>query len=226
MNLGQVCLLRCAARSEISLVTCWPGRHRKNTPSPSPRSSQVFDRTYQGLTVSRPIVAMGQTVGFLPGSLPGKDAPMAAARLRRLDLPHAARRKHPRAFARSRTASCLTREDADTCRTLRSPIQSGVIEVEASPTSAAAASRTAFSCSTRPSSSPRSRPRPSSPACPVAQSRSSSATPRRSTTPTSMPAAMASFTHASVCAGQVFAPMLPLVKGERSPLAEDPPRLL
>jgi PhoH-like ATPase len=47
---------------------------------------QVFNRTYHGLTVSRPIVAMGQTVGFLPGSLQEKMRPWLQPVYDALDL--------------------------------------------------------------------------------------------------------------------------------------------
>jgi PhoH-like ATPase len=76
MNLGQVCLLDALLDPEISLVTCFgQAGTGKTLLAVAAALHQVFERTYQGLTVSRPIVAMGQTVGFLPGSLQEKMRP-------------------------------------------------------------------------------------------------------------------------------------------------------
>jgi PhoH-like ATPase len=47
---------------------------------------QVLSRGYAGVTVSRPIVAMGQTVGFLPGSLQDKMRPWLQPIYDALDL--------------------------------------------------------------------------------------------------------------------------------------------
>ena len=60
MNLGQVCLLDALLDPEISLVTCYgQAGTGKTLLAVAAGLQQVFDRTYQGLTVSRPIVAMG-----------------------------------------------------------------------------------------------------------------------------------------------------------------------
>lgn len=76
MNLGQVCFLDALLDPEISLVTCFgQAGTGKTLLAVAAALQQVFGRTYQGLTVSRPIVAMGQTVGFLPGSLQEKMRP-------------------------------------------------------------------------------------------------------------------------------------------------------
>ncbi len=76
MNLGQVCLLDALLDPEISLVTCFgQAGTGKTLLAVAAALHQVFGRTYQGVTVSRPIVAMGQTVGFLPGSLQEKMRP-------------------------------------------------------------------------------------------------------------------------------------------------------
>ncbi|MDB6139868.1 MAG: PhoH family protein [Verrucomicrobiaceae bacterium] len=76
MNLGQACYLDALLNPDISLVTCYgQAGTGKTLLAVAAGLSQVFDHTYNGLTISRPIVAMGQTVGFLPGSLQDKMRP-------------------------------------------------------------------------------------------------------------------------------------------------------
>ncbi len=87
MNLGQQCLLDALLDPEINLVTCFgQAGTGKTLLATAAGLSQVFDHTYQGLTISRPIVAMGQTVGFLPGSLQDKMRPWLQPIYDSLDL--------------------------------------------------------------------------------------------------------------------------------------------
>jgi len=87
MNLGQTCLLDALLDPEISLVTCYgQAGTGKTLLAVAAGLSQVFGRTYNGLTVSRPIVAMGQTVGFLPGTLQEKMRPWLQPVYDALDL--------------------------------------------------------------------------------------------------------------------------------------------
>jgi len=87
MNLGQACLLDALLDPEINLVTCYgQAGTGKTLLAVAAGLSQVFGRTYNGLTVSRPIVAMGQTVGFLPGSLQEKMRPWLQPVYDALDL--------------------------------------------------------------------------------------------------------------------------------------------
>lgn len=87
MNLGQTCLLDALLNPEITLVTCYgQAGTGKTLLAAAAGLSQVFGRTYHGLTVSRPIVAMGQTVGFLPGSLQEKMRPWLQPVYDALDL--------------------------------------------------------------------------------------------------------------------------------------------
>jgi PhoH-like ATPase len=87
MNLGQACLLDALLDPEISLVTCYgQAGTGKTLLAVAAGLSQVFGRTYNGMTVSRPIVAMGQTVGFLPGSLQEKMRPWLQPVYDALDL--------------------------------------------------------------------------------------------------------------------------------------------
>lgn len=87
MNLGQTCLLDALLDPEINLVTCYgQAGTGKTLLAVAAGLSQVFGRTYNGLTVSRPIVAMGQTVGFLPGTLQEKMRPWLQPVYDALDL--------------------------------------------------------------------------------------------------------------------------------------------
>jgi PhoH-like ATPase len=87
MNLGQTCLLDALLDPEISLVTCYgQAGTGKTLLAVAAGLSQVFGRTYNGMTISRPIVAMGQTVGFLPGTLQEKMRPWLQPVYDALDL--------------------------------------------------------------------------------------------------------------------------------------------
>ena len=87
MNLGQTCLLDALMDPEISLVTVYgQAGTGKTLLAVAAGLSQVFARGYQGLTVSRPIVAMGQGVGFLPGTLQEKMRPWLQPVYDALDL--------------------------------------------------------------------------------------------------------------------------------------------
>ncbi|QQL45224.1 PhoH family protein [Sulfuriroseicoccus oceanibius] len=76
LNLGQRCLLDALLNPEISLVTCYgQAGTGKTLMAVAAGLAQVYDREFDGLTISRPVVAMGDTVGFLPGTLDEKMRP-------------------------------------------------------------------------------------------------------------------------------------------------------
>lgn len=75
-NLGQQCLMDALLDPSISLVTCYgQAGTGKTLLAVAAGLHSVFARNYYGLTVSRPVVAMGDTLGFLPGSLEEKMRP-------------------------------------------------------------------------------------------------------------------------------------------------------
>ncbi|HWB60085.1 MAG TPA: PhoH family protein [Chthoniobacteraceae bacterium] len=75
-NLGQQCLIDALLDPSISLVTCYgQAGTGKTLLAVAAGLHCVFARQYYGLTVSRPVVAMGDTLGFLPGSLEEKMRP-------------------------------------------------------------------------------------------------------------------------------------------------------
>lgn len=75
-NLGQQCFVDAMLDPEISLVTCFGHAGTgKTLLAVAAGLHQVFAKDYNGITVSRPVVAMGETLGFLPGNLEEKMHP-------------------------------------------------------------------------------------------------------------------------------------------------------
>lgn len=76
LNLGQRCLIDALLNPEISLVTCYGHAGTgKTLVAVAAGLHEMFNRKYNGLTVSRPVVAMGEQLGFLPGTLEEKMRP-------------------------------------------------------------------------------------------------------------------------------------------------------
>src|SRR6202043_3826668 len=76
LNLGQQCLLDALLDRDIALVTCYGQAGTGKTLLAVAAGLHLFwSHIYSGLTVSRPVVAMGETLGFLPGTLNEKMKP-------------------------------------------------------------------------------------------------------------------------------------------------------
>ncbi len=76
LNLGQRCLLDALLDPGISLITCYGHAGTgKTLLAVAAGLYEMFNRRYTGITVSRPVVAMGEQLGFLPGSLDEKMRP-------------------------------------------------------------------------------------------------------------------------------------------------------
>ena len=76
LNLGQRCLIDALLNPDISLVTCYGHAGTgKTLVAVAAGLHEMFSRRYNGITVSRPVVAMGEQLGFLPGSLDEKMRP-------------------------------------------------------------------------------------------------------------------------------------------------------
>ncbi|BCX47044.1 phosphate starvation protein phoH [Haloferula helveola] len=76
LNLGQRCLVDALLNPDISLVTCYGHAGTgKTLVAVAAGLHEMFNRKYNGLTVSRPVVAMGEQLGFLPGTLEEKMRP-------------------------------------------------------------------------------------------------------------------------------------------------------
>mgnify|MGYP000698804298 CR=1 FL=1 len=76
LNLGQKCLIDALLNPDISLVTCYgQAGTGKTLVAIAAGLHEMFNRRYNGLTISRPVVAMGDQLGFLPGDLDDKMRP-------------------------------------------------------------------------------------------------------------------------------------------------------
>lgn len=134
MNLGQACLLDALLDPEISLVTCYgQAGTGKTLLAVAAGLHQVMNHTYNGITVSRPIVAMGQTVGFLPGSLQEKMRPWLQPIYDSLDLlMRPTSKATPTGNQKKQRDRSLTEpESGTTASPYDHLIQQGVIEIEA-----------------------------------------------------------------------------------------------
>ena len=75
-NAGQQCFLDALLDPEISLVTCYgQAGTGKTLLAVAAGLFLTAHKAFNGMTVSRPVVAMGDTLGFLPGSLNEKMHP-------------------------------------------------------------------------------------------------------------------------------------------------------
>lgn len=76
VNLGQQCFIDALLDPSISLVTCYgQAGTGKTLVAVAAGLHSVFTKQFNGMTVSRPVVAMGETLGFLPGTLDEKMKP-------------------------------------------------------------------------------------------------------------------------------------------------------
>ena len=76
VNLGQHCFVDALLDPEISLVTCFGAAGTgKTLVAAAAGLHGVFERSYTGMTISRPVIPMGDSVGFLPGDLEEKMRP-------------------------------------------------------------------------------------------------------------------------------------------------------
>ena len=129
LNLGQRCLIDALLNPEISLVTCYGHAGTgKTLVAVAAGLHEMFNRKYNGITVSRPVVAMGDQLGFLPGSLDEKMRPWlqpihdALDLLMRPDTPLGPRRKQQKPVTGAVT-------------TIKKPyeilMEQGILEIEA-----------------------------------------------------------------------------------------------
>jgi PhoH-like ATPase len=115
LNLGQRCLIDALLNPDISLVTCYGHAGTgKTLVAVAAGLHEMFNRKYNGITVSRPVVAMGDQLGFLPGSLDEKMRPWlqpihdALDLLMRPNTPLGPRRKQPTKAGGARQRKSLT----------------------------------------------------------------------------------------------------------------------
>lgn len=73
LNLGQQCFLDALLNPAITLVTCYGSAGTgKTLLAVASALHATFNGEYNGVTVSRPVIPLGDTLGFLPGSLEEK----------------------------------------------------------------------------------------------------------------------------------------------------------
>ncbi|MFK7850625.1 MAG: PhoH family protein [Akkermansiaceae bacterium] len=128
LNLGQRCLIDALLNPEISLVTCYGHAGTgKTLVAVAAGLHEMFNRKYNGITVSRPVVAMGDQMGFLPGSLDEKMRPWlqpihdALDLLMRPNIPLGPKRKQQK----------QTKSDTPTMKPYEALMERGVLEIEA-----------------------------------------------------------------------------------------------
>ncbi len=129
LNLGQRCLIDALLNPEISLVTCYGHAGTgKTLVAVAAGLHEMFNRKYNGITVSRPVVAMGEQLGFLPGSLDEKMRPWLQPIHDALDLlmrpttPLGPRRKQQKATGAAPTVAKKPYEVL---------MEQGILEIEA-----------------------------------------------------------------------------------------------
>ncbi len=128
LNLGQRCLIDALLNPEISLVTCFGHAGTgKTLVAVAAGLHEMFKHRYHGMTVSRPVVAMGEQLGFLPGSLDEKMRPWlqpihdALELLMRPTLPLGPRRKQQK----SSTSALPVKKPHELL------MEQGILEIEA-----------------------------------------------------------------------------------------------
>lgn len=118
LNLGQRCLIDALLEPDIKLVTCFGAAGTgKTLVAVAAAMHAYFNRQYQGVTISRPVIPMGEGIGFLPGDLEEKMRPWLQPIYDALDylMPPVAKKKG----------------DAPDTHPYQSLIETNVIEVEA-----------------------------------------------------------------------------------------------
>lgn len=128
LNLGQKCLIDALLNPDISLVTCYGHAGTgKTLVAVAAGLHEMFNRKYTGLTVSRPVVSMGDQLGFLPGTLQEKMRPWlqpihdALDLLMRPSMPLGPRRKQQQ----------KKESDSNLKKPYEQLLEQGVIEIEA-----------------------------------------------------------------------------------------------
>ncbi|MDF1813964.1 MAG: PhoH family protein [Verrucomicrobiales bacterium] len=118
LNLGQRCLIDALLNPDIKLVTCFGAAGTgKTLVGVGAALHSFFQRDFQGVTISRPVIPMGEGIGFLPGDIEEKMKPWLQPVYDALDylMPPSARKKG----------------DGPAAHPYQDLIDSNVIEVEA-----------------------------------------------------------------------------------------------
>ena len=141
MNLGQQCFLDALLDPRISLVTCYGAAGTgKTLMAVAAGLCRVNENQFDGLTISRPVIPMGESVGFLPGSLNEKMKPWLQCIYDALDILLPAHAPKAAAFQNKKQAQKKSNVHADThngmpgsapLRPYEKLVEQGVLEIEA-----------------------------------------------------------------------------------------------
>jgi len=127
LNLGQKCLIDALLNPEISLITCFgQAGTGKTLVAIAAGLSEVFKNNYKGLVISRPVITMGNDLGFLPGTIDEKMRPWLQPIYDALDL-----LMTPNAQGPKRKQQKQQKEGEQGQKPYDKYIQQGVIEIEA-----------------------------------------------------------------------------------------------
>lgn len=139
-NLQQQFLMDALLDPEISLVTCYgKAGTGKTIVSTACALSLVAQDLYDGLSITRPVISLGQEIGFLPGDLNEKMMPWVQPYHDALNVLFPARREGNFKASRKR-ASKQARKKSNTASNNSSPSQikpyqqlmdAGILEIEA-----------------------------------------------------------------------------------------------
>ncbi len=130
LNLGQRCLIDALLNPEISLVTCYGHAGTgKTLVAVAAGLHEMFNRRYTGITVSRPVVAMGEQLGFLPGSLDEKMRPWLQPIHDALDL--LMRPSTPLGPRRKQQKTGINATSAAVKKPYETLMEQGILEIEA-----------------------------------------------------------------------------------------------
>jgi PhoH-like ATPase len=134
LNLGQQCLLDALLDPEIALVTCYGQAGTGKTLLAVAAGLHLFwSQIISGMTVSRPVVAMGDTLGFLPGTLNEKMKPWLQSIYDAFELllpstPPAQPKKHKK---QKGSELHLSNGSSTPLKPYEQLIEHGVVEIEA-----------------------------------------------------------------------------------------------
>lgn len=128
LNLGQKCLIDALLNPDISLVTCYgQAGTGKTLVAVAAGLHEMFNRRYNGITISRPVVAMGDQLGFLPGDLDDKMRPWLQPIYDALELLMAP----PSGNQTPRRKQGKKEDDLKSVKAYDHLIEQGVVEIEA-----------------------------------------------------------------------------------------------
>ena len=134
LNLGQQCFMDALLNPEISLVTCYgQAGTGKTLLAVASALHATFNGDYNGVTVSRPVIPLGDTLGFLPGSLEEKLDPWLKPVFDALEvILTPAQGRKPQRGSRARKSGQDGPLNAGSGKKVYDPmLDSGLIEIEA-----------------------------------------------------------------------------------------------